>query len=237
MFKKSALAGAIALACFSAPAFADRYLDATGAQVYGTVPQIGCTNGGNCAGPVSNSNPMPVVGTGAGGSTSVTQSGIWAVTPTLTTVSTLSLTGTTTAYTTGQLVANNATAGSITNPSFSMPALGGAIPRIRVQTTDTLSTAWAGAAIQIDLWSAAPTWTNGDHATWLPATGAASHIAQFSCTFPSAVWGDGLATECTLNQGNYASLTSTTVYWSVQATSGSGVLTASKAIKLIAELN
>ena len=91
--------------------------------------------------------------------------------------------------------------------------------------------------VQVDLWNAAPTWTNGDHAAWLPATGSASHIASFSCTFPSAVWGDGLATECVPIQGNYASLTSTTVYWSVELTSGSGVLTASKAIKLIAELN
>jgi len=166
-----------------------------------------------------------------------TESGTWQVTPTLTTVSTLSLTSTTTAYTTGQIVANNGTAGSITNPSFSMPSAGGAIPRLRLQTTDTLSTAWASASVQVDLWSAAPTWTNGDHATWLPATGSASHIASFSCTFPSAVWGDGLATECTPIQGNYVSTTATTIYWSVQATSGSGVLTASKAMKLIAELN
>ena len=165
------------------------------------------------------------------------QNGTWAVTPTLTTVSTLSLTSSTTAYTSGQLVANNGTAGSITNPSFSMPSAGGAITRLRLFTTDTLSTAWASASVQVDLWSAAPTWTNGDHATWLPATGAASHIASYSCTFPSAVWGDGIATECTINQGNYASTVATTIYWSVQATSGSGVLTASKAIKLVAELN
>jgi hypothetical protein len=138
------------------------------------------------------------------------QSGVWQVTPTLTAVSTLALTSST---------------------------LGGAIERLRLQSTDPTSTAWAGASVQIDLWSAPPTWTNGDHAAWLPATGSASHIASFTGMFPSAVWGDGLATECTLTQGNYASVTATTVYWSVQALGGSGALGGSKALKLIAELN
>lgn len=215
------------------PAFA-----ATPTVNVGTFPSLPA--GSNAIGSITNTG-FGITGTlpafAATPTVNAAESGTWQVTPTLTTVSTLTLTATTTAYTAGQLVANNATAGLITNPSFTMPALGGAIPRIRIQTTDTLSTAWASASIQVDLWSAAPTWTNGDHGTWLPATGSASHIASFSCSFPSAVWGDGLATECTPNQGNYASLTSTTVYWSVQATSGSGVLTASKAIKLIAELN
>lgn len=165
------------------------------------------------------------------------QSGVWQVTPTLTTVSTLSMTSSTSAYTSGQLVANNATAGSITNPSFTMPTLGGAIPRIRVVSSDTTSTAWANASIQVDLWDTAPTWTNGDHATWLPATGSAHHIASYSCSFGSAVWGDGLATECVPGQGNYASVVSTTVYWSVEATSGSGVLGGSKTLTLRAEVN
>ena len=165
------------------------------------------------------------------------QTGTWQVTPQLTSVSTLTLTSSTTAYTSGQLIASSATAASIVNPSFSMPSAGGAIPRIRFYTTDTLSTAWAGASVQLDLWNAAPTWTNGDHGVWLPATGAASHIGSFSCLFPSAVWGDGIAAECVPTVGVYISTTATTIYWSVQATSGSGVLTASRALKLIAEVN
>jgi hypothetical protein len=163
--------------------------------------------------------------------------GIWQVTPTVPAASTLSLTSSTTAYTSGQLIASSATAGSVVNPSFAMPTLGGAIPRIRIYTNDTTSTAWASASVQIDLWDAAPTWTNGDHATWLPATGSSHHIASYSCAFPSAVWGDGLATECQINQGNYASIIATTVYWSLQATSGSGVLGASKTISIRPELN
>ena len=240
-----------ALLAASSLAYATSWLDGSGAGTVNSV--MHWINGSGVAVPASNTNPMPIGGAGSAGTPSggvmsvqgvpggtaqpVSQSGTWQVTPTLTGVSTLSLTATTTAYTSGQIVASSATAGSITNPSFTMPAAGGAIPRLRVQTTDTTSTAWAGASIQIDLWSAAPTWTNGDHGTWLPATGSAAHLASYSCSFPSAVWGDGLATECTINQGNYASITATTVYWSVQATSGSGVLGASKAIKLIAEVN
>ena len=224
------IGGALALALLSTAALAATWFDSSGTIISGFVLHF--LNGSNIATPVSAANPLPTTGGGA-----VTQSGVWQVTPKLTTVSTLSLTATTTAYTTGQFVANNATAGSVTNPSFTMPALGGVIPRLRVQTTDTTSTAWASASIQIDLWSAAPTWTNGDHAAWLPATGSASHIASYSCIFPTAVWGDGLATECTINQGNYASAITTTIYWSVKANSGSGILGASKAINLIAELN
>lgn len=227
MTKRWLIAGAMALA-LTGGAQAQTYRDTNGTVVQAVVPLTCPTGGGTCTGTG-----------GGGGGGAATQSGVWQVTPTLTTVSTLSLTSTTTAYTAGQLVASSATAGSIVNPSFTMPTLGGAIPRLRVQTTDTTSTAWASASIQIDLWSAAPTWTNGDHGTWLPATGSASHIASYSCSFPSAVWGDGLAAECTINQGSYASVkeASTTIYWSVQTASGSGVLGASKAIKLIAELN
>ena len=149
----------------------------------------------------------------------------------------MNLTSTTTAYTAGQLVANNGTAGSITNPSFAMPALGGAIPRLRLYSDDT-GTGWQGATVQIDLWSSSPTWANGDHAAWKPATGTAAHLASYSCTFPSAVWGDGLATECTINQGNYASVIATTIYWSVEVTAASGnVVTASQHLNLRPELN
>ena len=78
---------------------------------------------------------------------------------------------------------------------------------------------------------------NGDHAAWLPATGSAHHLAAYSCAFPAAVWGDGIATECTPNQGSYASIVATTVYRSAEATSGSGVLGGSNHLNLKVELN
>lgn len=48
--------------------------------------------------------------------------------------SALTLTATTTAYTAGQLIANNATAGSITIPSFAIPNAAGGfyLPRLRL---------------------------------------------------------------------------------------------------------
>jgi hypothetical protein len=45
-----------------APATAQSYSDVSGTKVQGVVPLIGCSPTGNCAGPVSNSNPMPVSG-------------------------------------------------------------------------------------------------------------------------------------------------------------------------------
>ena len=119
-----------------------------------------------------------------------------------------------------------------------MPALGGAIPSLRLYSNDTTSTAWANASVQIDLWDTAPTWTNGDHGTWLPATGTGHHLAAFTCVFPSAVWGDGIETNCSINVGNYLSTVATTIYWSAEALGGSGVLSASAAtLTLKAEVN
>lgn len=150
------------------------------------------------------------------------------------------LTATTTAYTAGQLIANNATAGSVNNPSFSIQnsAGGAVISRLRLVSNDTTSTAWAGQTVQVDLWNAAPTWTNGDRGTWLPATGSASHLASFTCAFPSAEWGDGLTAECPIAYGNFLTVTlasGTTIYASYKAVTGSGVTGVSKTFTLTAE--
>lgn len=154
--------------------------------------------------------------------------------------STLTLTATTTAYTAGQLIANSATAGSVVVPSFAIAnSAGGAIiPRLRLTTNDTTSTAWGSQQIRIDLWSAAPTFTNGDRGTWSPATGVAGHIASYTCTM-SAEFGDGAYSECTLIYGNnaLAKLASgTSIFWTLNALTGSGVTGASKVFTLTAEL-
>jgi hypothetical protein len=153
--------------------------------------------------------------------------------------STLTLTSTTTAYTAGQLVANNATAGSITTPSFTILNQGAAIGRLRLISNDTTSTAWVNAQLQVDLWTATPTWTNGDRGTWLPATGSASHLAIFTCVaFPGTVWGDGLATECAPATGSYAIpklATGSTIFWSLKVLVGGGTTGASKTLTLIPE--
>ena len=172
---------------------------------------------------------------GAGGTVTSTSSGA-GTNPT----STLTLPSTTTAYSAGQLIASSATAGSIVVPSFAIANSGGSaqIPRLRLSTNDTTSTSWGGVQVQVDLWSASPTWTNGDRGTWLPATGSASHLGAFTCAFPATMWGDGLGTECFPQVGNFpwVKLSGATIYWSMQALTASGVTGASKVFTLTAEL-
>lgn len=152
----------------------------------------------------------------------------------------ISMTSATTAYGAGQLVANSATAGSVANSSFAIAnAAGGAfIPRVRVSTNDATSTAWGGVSMQVDLWSASPTWTNGDRGAWKPATGTASHLAAYSCVM-SAEYGDGAYAECAPTVGAAPApklAAGTTVYCSLEAVSASGVTGASKTWTITPEL-
>lgn len=151
--------------------------------------------------------------------------------------STLQMTSTTTAYTAGQLIASSGTAGSIVVPSFAMANTTGFISRLRLTNNDTTSTAWGAATITVDLWSAAPTFTNGDRGTYSPATGTANHLASYTCTM-SAEYGDGVYGECVPAYGNFTllKLASASVYWSLTATTGSGVTGASKVFTLTAEV-
>ena len=152
--------------------------------------------------------------------------------------STLTLTSTTTAYSAGNLIASSATAGSVVVPNFTIQLPGSAlIPRLRLSTNDAISTAWGAVSIQVDLWSAAPTFTNGDRGAWSPATGTASHLGAYSCTM-SAEYGDGAYAECAPAVGTVSApklASGTTVYWTLEAVSPSGVTGASKVFTLIAE--
>src|SRR6185437_9953679 len=83
--------------------------------------------------------------------------------------STLTLPSTTTAYAAGTLICTNATVATcntaLASQSFAIAnSAGGAlIQRLRLTTNDATSTAWGAQTIQIDLWSAAPTFaTTGD---------------------------------------------------------------------------
>lgn len=161
--------------------------------------------------------------------------------------STITLTSRTTARSAGTLMANNATAASITNQLFKIAKgyQGAFIPRLRLSINDATSTAWNGQTIQIDLWSCAPTWTNADAGTWLPATGSACHLGAFTCVMPSAEWGDGIATECSPNVSNFAMPNIADnvlevppragIYWSLQAVTGSGVTGASAVVTMTPE--
>lgn len=153
--------------------------------------------------------------------------------------STLTLPATTTAYTANQLIANSATAGSVVVPSFAIAnSAGGAIiTGLRLSTNDSTSTAWGTQTIQVDLWLAAPTFTNGDRGAFSPATGTANHLRTFSCTM-SAEYGDGTYAECAPVVGNFSMpklASGTSVFWTLSAVTGSGVTGASKVWTITAE--
>jgi len=157
--------------------------------------------------------------------------------------STLALPGTTTAYSANQIVANSATGGSVVVPSFAIAntAGGARIPRLRLTTNDATSTGWGAASVQVDLWTAAPTFANGDRNTWNATNvtaGAAGHLGSYTCTFAPVV-GDGAYAECAPQVGAYtlAKLASgTTVYWTEQTITATGVVGVSKTFTLTAEL-
>jgi hypothetical protein len=62
MLRKQLAALAVVIACMLSPAEAQTYKDASGTVVPGVVPLVGCSTGGNCTAPVSNTNPLPISG-------------------------------------------------------------------------------------------------------------------------------------------------------------------------------
>jgi len=87
----------------------------------------------------------------------------------------------TTAYAQNDLIASSATAGSIVVPSVTIPRDEAEIVEIvggRLITN--LTTGFTTFQGHIDLWSAAPTFTNGDNGAYAVATGAASWLGHMS---------------------------------------------------------
>ena len=212
---------------------------AVNAYVTNTPANVALETGGNLAALVANSLLSIPAGSNVIGSIGNISFGAAASPVTTNPTSTLTLTSTTTAYSAGQLIANNATAGSVTVPSFAIAnSAGGAIiPRLRLSTNDATSTAWGAQTIQVDLWLAAPTFSNGDRGTWSIATGSANHLGSFACTM-SSEYGDGAYAECSPAVGNGVMpklASGTSVYWTLNAKTGSGVTGASKAFTLTAE--
>jgi hypothetical protein len=94
-------------------------------------------------------------------------------------------------YKPNDLIANAAAAGSVVVPSFAIAtsAGGGIIPRLRLRTSAVGVATWSGANLSINLWSAAPTYTNGAAQLYAQATGSASWLANFLVTLNQ--FGDG----------------------------------------------
>ncbi len=213
---------------------------------------VNSTTGQNNCQDVSASNPFPVTLDGslttpfpvtAYSSASITN-------PT----STLTLPSTTTQYSANTLICTSGTVATcntaLQSEFFTIPntAGGAIIPRLRLSTNDNTTTAWNGQTLQVDLWSTYPTFqTTGDRGAFITdfLTGSAAHLGAYTCVMAgtaNTAYGDGTYAECTSNAGNatiFKLASGTSVYWTLQAVTGSyGVTGASKVFTLtVEELN
>jgi hypothetical protein len=151
--------------------------------------------------------------------------------------STLTRPSNTTAYASGQLIASSTTAGSVVVPSFSIAsAAGGAIlPRIRIRASLSPSS-WQGVNLSVNLWSAAPTYTNGDAQPYAVATGSATWLANYLVTLTQ--FGDGAVGAGPLTGANEMALklaSGTAVFWDLQVLN-SATPAAGQTFTLIPEL-
>lgn len=136
----------------------------------------------------------------------------------------------TTAYTTGNLLASNTTAGSVVVPSFT--AAGGAAGSGSLLSFRLLSnktSGMGGVSFAVEFWSAAPTFTNGDGGAYAVATGGAGWLG--SATVANMVQvGDGahgVAVPDTVAAIDFALASGTSIFWTLQVTSSAGFTPAS----------
>ena len=133
--------------------------------------------------------------------------------------STLTRPANTTAYVANAIIASNTSGASVVVPSFAIQnsAGGASIPRLRLSTNVT--TGWSGVVININLWTAAPTYTNGDNGSYVVATGAASYLGQFSVSLNQFADGaSGIAISSSGNPVNVRLGSGTAIYWDMQIT-------------------
>jgi hypothetical protein len=91
----------------------------------------------------------------------------------------------TTAYASGDLVANSTTAGSVVPMTFNTArdtGAGGVISRVRLRKSGTSITS---ASFRLHLYNVSPTVSNGDNGAWL-TTGAGTYIGSFDITMDKA---------------------------------------------------
>jgi hypothetical protein len=131
--------------------------------------------------------------------------------------STLTRPANTTAYAANQLIASSTTAGSVVVPSFAIATTAGGaiIPRLRMRTNAT--TGWSAVNLSINLWSTAPTYTNGDGGAYAVATGSAGWLGNFLMILTQ--FGDGAVGAVALTSANELVLklaSGTSIFWDVQ---------------------
>ena len=107
--------------------------------------------------------------------------------------STLTRPNNTTAYAQNDLIADNTTAGSIVVPSLSVDPRHQEIELIGGTLYTNLTTGFTTFQGHIDLWDAAPTFSNGDNGAYAVATGAANWLGHLTTEVSSAynAFGDG----------------------------------------------
>lgn len=142
--------------------------------------------------------------------------------PTLSTPqSTLTRPANTTGYTgtaaAPQLIASSTTAGSVVVPTFNiLTSLGSAaIPGLTL--TSNVTTGWGGVALVVTLYTAAPTYTNGDGGAWSLATNLSKIRAQYACTMSQTA--NGAWANCTPLAGTAPTIhpdATTVVAWDIQ---------------------
>lgn len=141
----------------------------------------------------------------------------------------------TTAYNANQLLCSSTTPATcnsaIAAVYWTLPNGSSSLTGGNIRITDSTSTAWAAnSQIQIDLFSAAPTMTNGDRGAWAISSGTAGWLASLICTTGAGEQNDGVNFNCTVVGGTKdinLGGTNVKVYGTYQAISASGVTAAS----------
>lgn len=142
-------------------------------------------------------------------------------------------------YAIGDLIANSATAGSVTPLSFANVArvAAGAASIVKARLSKT-GTGITGAAFELDLFSASPTVANGDDGAYLPNQ-AASFLGTFQFgTTNMRVFSDGVSCNGVTATGHPITLdlaSGTTVYGLLRA-AGNYVRTAGETFTITLEV-
>ncbi|HEY3695141.1 hypothetical protein [Phenylobacterium sp.] len=135
--------------------------------------------------------------------------------------STLTRPANTTAYTANNLVGSSVTAGSVVVPSFTAARIAAGSFRVaELRLASNHTTGLAGVQVTVRLWTAAPTYTNGDGGAYAVATSGAgvNYLGTFVGTFEQ--FADGAAAILSSQSGFVRSVklaSGQTVYWDLQA--------------------
>ena len=135
------------------------------------------------------------------------------------------------------MIANNTTGASVTVPSLTVArvATGSLIIR-RVRLVTNHTTSFDAVVLRVRLWTAAPTYTNGDNAAYLLAGGAANFLGQFDITMVQHADGAvGVGVPSVGGEVGIKLASGSSVYWDLQVTSGTPTPASGKTFILTAE--